>query len=212
MMILIAVYVLYTLFENLILDPQSTSFLSHKSHLRDSFHLPIWLKVMYVHVIAACLAMVSGAVNFSSALLTKSRKIHRLNGWVYVVCVMIVTLSSGYMAPNSTGGKAVSIAFNMVNMYWPAATVISVIKARRNQFSKHRNWMIRSYLFCFTNLFIHFITFVSRSGFGLPYDISYTIGVYGAIALNVAAAECVIHFTRRKAKDILHTADTSRSR
>ncbi|MCY8615793.1 DUF2306 domain-containing protein, partial [Bacillus haynesii] len=79
-------------------------------------------------------------------------------------------------------------------------------------FSKHRNWMIRSYLFCFTNLFIHFITFVSRSGFGLPYDISYTIGVYGAIALNVAAAECVIHFTRRKAKDILHTADTSRSR
>ncbi|MDI5791052.1 DUF2306 domain-containing protein [Bacillus licheniformis] len=61
---------------------------------------------------------------------------------------MVVTLSSGYMAPHSTGGRAVSIAFNMVNMYWPAATVISVIKARRNQFTKHRNWMIRSYLFC----------------------------------------------------------------
>ncbi|WP_396279003.1 DUF2306 domain-containing protein, partial [Bacillus paralicheniformis] len=154
MLIVIAVYVLYTLFENLILDPQSTSFLSHKSHLRDSFHLPVWLKVMYVHVVAACLAMASGAVNFSSALLTKSRKIHRFNGWLYVVCVLNVTLSSGYMAPHSTGGKAVSIAFNMVNMYWPAATVISVIKARRNQFIKHRNWMIRSYLFCFTNMFI----------------------------------------------------------
>ncbi|MDE1455237.1 DUF2306 domain-containing protein, partial [Bacillus paralicheniformis] len=85
MLIVIAVYVLYTLFENLILDPQSTSFLSHKSHLRDSFHLPVWLKVMYVHVVAACLAMASGAVNFSSALLTKSRKIHRFNGWLYVV-------------------------------------------------------------------------------------------------------------------------------
>lgn len=212
MLIVIAVYVLYTLIENLILDPQSTSFLSHKSHLRDSFHLPVWLKVMYVHVVAACLAMASGAVNFSSALLTKSRKIHRFNGWLYVVCVLIVTLSSGYMAPHSTGGKAVSIAFNMVNMYWPAATVISVIKARRNQFIKHRNWMIRSYLFCFTNLFIHVITFVCRSGFGLPYDISYTMGVYGAITLIVLAAECVIHFTSRKAMDFLHTAGASRFR
>lgn len=212
MLIVIAVYVLYTLFENLILDPQSTSFLSHKSHLRDSFHLPVWLKVMYVHVVAACLAMASGAVNFSSALLTKSRKIHRFNGWLYVVCVLIVTLSSGYMAPHSTGGKAVSIAFNMVNMYWPAATVISVIKARRNQFIMHRNWMIRSYLFCFTNLFIHVITFVCRSGFGLPYDISYTMGVYGAITLIVLAAECVIHFTSRKAMDFLHAAGASRFR
>ncbi|MDE1454653.1 DUF2306 domain-containing protein, partial [Bacillus paralicheniformis] len=169
-------------------------------------------KVMYVHVVAACLAMASGAVNFSSALLTKSRKIHRFNGWLYVVCVLIVTLSSGYMAPHSTGGKAVSIAFNMVNMYWPAATVISVIKARRNQFIKHRNWMIRSYLFCFTNLFIHVITFVCRSGFGLPYDISYTMGVYGAITLIVLAAECVIHFTSRKAMDFLHAAGASRFR
>nr|WP_249651472.1 DUF2306 domain-containing protein [Lysinibacillus sp. D4B3_S18] len=59
-------------------------------------------------------------------------------------------------------------------MYWPAATVISVIKARRNQFIKHRNWMIRSYLFCFTNMWIHLITFVCHKGLGLIYDISYT--------------------------------------
>ncbi|TWK51544.1 hypothetical protein CHCC20347_2844 [Bacillus paralicheniformis] len=205
MLIVIAVYVLYTLFENLILDPQSTSFLSHKSHLRDSFHLPVWLKVMDVHVVAACLAMASGAVNFSSALLTKSRKIHRFNGWLYVVCVLIVTLSSGYMAPHSTGGKAVSIAFNMVNMYWPAATVISVIKARRNQFIKHRNWMIRSYLFCFTNMFIHLITFVCHKGLGLIYDISYTIGVFGAIVLCIALAEWIIRFAFKKPAQIFYT-------
>ncbi|MDR4215637.1 DUF2306 domain-containing protein, partial [Bacillus paralicheniformis] len=36
MLIVIAVYVLYTLFENFILDPQSASFLCHKSHLSDS--------------------------------------------------------------------------------------------------------------------------------------------------------------------------------
>ncbi|QHZ48498.1 DUF2306 domain-containing protein [Bacillus sp. NSP9.1] len=198
MLTLIAIYVLYTLFENLLHDRHSTAFLSQKTHLRASFQLPVWLKVMYVHVVAACLAMLAGAVNFS----VRSRKLHRLNGYVYVVCVLIVTLTSGYMAPHSTGGRIVSIAFNLVNMYWPAATVISVWQARRKRFDKHQKWMIRSYLFCFTNLFIHVITFVGRSGFGLAYDLSYTIGVYGAIALNVAAAECIIWFTLRKTTGI----------
>lgn len=189
---LIMIYILYTVFKNFIYDPNSTAFLSHKTNLRDSFYLPVWLGVMYVHVIAACLAMLSGAVNFSGKRLTSSRKFHRFNGYIYVVCVMIETLSSGYMAPHSTGGRIVSIAFNLVNMYWPAATVVSVFQARRKQFDKHRKWMIRSYLFCFTNLFIHLITFVCHSGFVLIYEVSYTIGVYGAIVLNVAIAEWVI--------------------
>ncbi|MEC1262092.1 DUF2306 domain-containing protein [Bacillus swezeyi] len=206
MIMLVTIYILYTLFANLIHDPHSTAFLIHKTNLRASFDLPVWLNVMYVHVIAACVAMLAGAVNFSGRLLKSCRKFHRLNGYIYVVCVMIVTLSSGYMAPNSTGGRIVSIAFNMVNMYWPFATVISVIQARRKQFHKHRKWMIRSYLFCFTNLFIHLITFVCHSGFGLIYETSYTIGVYGAIVLNVAIAECIIRYIFRKAPNTWHAA------
>ncbi|UOY87986.1 DUF2306 domain-containing protein [Bacillus glycinifermentans] len=200
MLVLIAIYILYTLFENLVADPGSTSFLSHKTDPRDSFHLPVWLKVMYVHVVAACLAMLSGAVNFFGR--AKRRRFHRFNGYIYAVCVFVVTLSSGYMAPDSTGGRIVSIAFNTVNMYWPLAVFISILQARRKQFDKHRNWMIRSYLFCFTNLFIHMITFVFNGGLGLTYETSYTVGVYGSIVLNVLIAECIIRIICRKAQAI----------
>ncbi|MCG8399146.1 DUF2306 domain-containing protein, partial [Bacillus atrophaeus] len=86
------------------------------------------------------------------------------------------------------------------------ATVISVIQARRKQFHNHRKWMIRSYLFCFTNLFIHLITFIGHSGLGLIYETSYTIGVYGAIVLNVAVAECIIRYILRKAPNTWHAA------
>ncbi|WP_231503750.1 DUF2306 domain-containing protein [Paenibacillus sp. 1-18] len=196
------IYIIYTLIGNLVMDSQSTAFLSHKTDLRDSFRLPVWLSVMYVHVVFACLAMLTGAINFSGRILTNNRKLHRFNGYVYVISVFIVTLSSGYMAPHSTGGKIVSIAFNMVNLFWPAMTIIALIQVGRKQFNKHRKWMIRSYLFCFTNLFIHLITFVCNNGLGMIYVTSYTIGVYGAIVLNFIIAEYIIRFIFRKTVNI----------
>ncbi|KXZ23907.1 hypothetical protein AXI59_07705 [Bacillus nakamurai] len=196
MLIFILVYIFYTLYMNLIKDPKSTSFLSHKTVLRESFDLPLWLNIMYVHVMFACLAMLTGAVNFSKRMLTGIPKVHKLNGYFYFISVLIVTLTSGYMAPYSTGGRIVSIAFNIVNIIWPAMTVIAIAKARRKQYSKHQEWIIRSYLFCFTNLFIHLITSACTKGFGLVHDISYTIGVYGAIVLNLVIAELIIRFRK----------------
>lgn len=198
MLIFIIIYISYTLLENLVTDSQSADFLSHKTVPRDSFNLPFWLNVMYVHVIFACFAMLTGAINFSGKIVTRNRKFHRLNGYFYFISVLIVTLSSGYMAPHSTGGRIVSIAFNMVNIIWPAMTIIAIYQVRRKQFNKHRKWMIRSYLFCFTNLFIHMITFMCTNGLGFTYEISYTIGVYGAITLNLVIAECIIRFILKK--------------
>lgn len=198
MLIFIIIYISYTLLENLVTDSQSADFLSHKTVLRDSFNLPFWLNVMYVHVIFACFAMLTGAINFSGKIVTSNRKFHRLNGYFYFISVLIVTLSSGYLAPHSTGGRIVSIAFNMVNIIWPSMTIIAIYQVRRKQFNKHRKWMIRSYLFCFTNLFIHMITFMCTNGLGFTYEISYTIGVYGAITLNVVIAECIIRILKKR--------------
>lgn len=191
-MIFLTIYILNTLVQNLLIDPYRTEFLSHKTDVRDSFNPSVWLTVMYVHVIFACAAALAGALNFYIKTADNHKRFHRLNGYVYVVCVLAVTLTSGYMAPYSTGGKMISVPFNMVNIFWPAITVISILLAKRKQFVKHRNWMIRSYMFCFTNLFIHFILSICSKGMGLSYETSYAIGVYGAIGMNVAIAELII--------------------
>ncbi|GLI04485.1 hypothetical protein YDYSG_05150 [Paenibacillus tyrfis] len=52
--------------------------------------------------------------------------------------------------------------------------------------------MIRSYAFCFTNMFIHLITFLFHQGFGLVYATSYTIGVYGSIVLLLVIPDVII--------------------
>lgn len=196
-----ALFILYALVQNYILDPEATRFLSHKTGLKRELKLPIWLNVMYVHVAFACIAMAAGLLNFSNRLFEKSRRFHRVNGYVYLVSVMLVVLTSGYMAPYATGGKISSMGFNLLNMFWPFITVMALIQIKKKRMIRHRNWMIRSYAFCFTNMLIHLITTVFHQGIGYDYTTSYTISVYGSIVLLLIIPEIIIRTVLKSADD-----------
>ncbi|NEU59993.1 DUF2306 domain-containing protein [Paenibacillus sp. ALJ109b] len=111
-----ASFVFWTLLNRFALDPDASVFLSHKTKLIRPMNLPVWLTMLNVHVIFACIAIAAGVINFASAKLRKYRKMHRILGYVYVVAVLAVCITSGYMAPFATGGKVVSIAFNLLNI------------------------------------------------------------------------------------------------
>ncbi|MFE1626138.1 DUF2306 domain-containing protein [Brevibacillus reuszeri] len=185
-------FILYALVKHFMLDPGATEFLSHKTGLRRELNLPVWLNVMYVHVAFACIAMASGLLNFSTRIFEKSRTFHRINGYLYFVSVLVVVTTSGYMAPYSTGGKISSMGFNALNIVWLLITLTALVQIKRKRVSSHQNWMIRSYAFCFTNMFIHLITALFHQGFGLVYVTSYTIGIYGSFLLLLVIPDVII--------------------
>lgn len=190
-------FVLYALAKNYVFDPGAESFLSHKTVLKRELNLPVWLNVMYVHIAFACVAMLAGLLNFSNRFFEKSRKLHRINGYVYIVSVLLVVVTSGYMAPHATGGRISSMGFNMMNLIWPFITLMAFVQIKKKQVIRHRNWMIRSYAFCFTNMVIHLLTSLFHHGFGFTYSNSYTIGVYGAIVLLLIIPEIIIRTVGR---------------
>lgn len=185
-------FILYALARNYMIDPGAEQFLSRKTDLKRELNLPVWLNVMYVHVAFACIAMAAGLLNFSNRIFEKSLKFHRINGYVYLLSVLLVVLTSGYMAPYATGGKVSSMGFNLLNLSWPFITIMALVQIKKKRIVRHRNWMIRSYAFCFTNMAIHLIASLFHQGFGFDYALSYTIGVYGSIALLLAIPEIVI--------------------
>ncbi|WP_028551527.1 DUF2306 domain-containing protein [Paenibacillus sp. UNC451MF] len=196
MALITIIYLIYVTYMNFIYDPQAADFLQHKAGLKKQVQLPIWLNIMYVHVGFACLAMISGALNFSQRLLTQYRRFHRINGYVYLAAIMLVDITSGYMAPYATGGKINSIAFNFLNLIWLVFTIAAIVQIKKKRVIKHRKWMIRSYAFCFTNLFIHLITTTMHRWIGLVYETSYTLGVYGSILSLLVIAEIIIRKQR----------------
>jgi Predicted membrane protein (DUF2306). len=192
MVILSCVFILYTTYKNFIYDPDASGFLWHKTDLK---HVSMWIKVMDVHIAAACVAMIAGLLNFSGWIRKNYKWVHRRMGYIYVAAVVVVDLTSGYMAPYSTGGRINSIAYNFINMIWLVMTVLAIVKIRKKQVEAHRKWMIRSYAFVFTNMFVHLITAILNKGFGMAYIPSYTFAVYSSIVFLLLLAELVI---RRK--------------
>ncbi|MWC29684.1 DUF2306 domain-containing protein [Paenibacillus sp. MMS18-CY102] len=189
MLVVVAGFIGYVLYKNFVYDAGANAFLQHKTGR--AVHLPVWLKIMNIHIGVAILAMLCGALNFLPKLHATHRKLHRANGYMYVTSVMLVSLTSGYMAPYSTGGKAVSIAFNLLNIVWPAMTVIAIMRIRKKRVQAHREWMVRSYAYCFTNMLIHLVTCMLHNGAGVAYVTSYTISVYSSLILLPLAAEAV---------------------
>ncbi|GED55041.1 DUF2306 domain-containing protein [Brevibacillus borstelensis] len=196
-------FILYALVANFIIDPGAKAFLSHKIGLKCELNLPVWINVMHVHVAFACIAMATGVLNFSNRVFEKSRKLHRINGYVYLVSVLLVVLTSGYMAPYATGGKISSMVFNALNLIWLFITITALVQIKKKRIIRHRNWMIRSYAFCFTNMTIHLITSLFYQGFGLIYATSYTIGVYGSIVLLLIIPNIIIRNINRSRKAVV---------
>lgn len=62
-----------------------------------------------------------------------------------------------------------SMGFNALNIIWLLITITAIVQIRKKRIIRHRNWMIRSYAFCFTNMGIHLITSLCHQGFGLDY-------------------------------------------
>lgn len=198
MIAVMIIFLLYIAFTVLYQDPDASVFLGWKADLNHPLNLPIWLTTMRVHVVFAAIGMIAGAVNFSRATRTRYPRFHRWNGYTYFASVMIVGLTSGYMAPYATGGRSVSIAFNQLNMLWPAFTLISIIQIRKGRVESHRKWMVRSYAFCFTNMAIHLLTYTIRTLSDWPYAASYRISVFVSIPLLYLAAELVNRSVFRK--------------
>lgn len=194
-------FILYTLIQQLVIDPGAEQFLSHKAGLERELHLSAWLTVMRVHVFFACIAMAAGLINFSNLLFEKYRKLHRRNGYIYLLSVLLVVLTSGYMAPYATGGRAASMGFNALNLIWMVITITALVQIKKKRIAEHRRWMIRSYAFCFTNLSIHLFTFVLDRVFGVAYTESYAAAVYGSIALLLAIPEILFRLIPPAAAD-----------
>nr|WP_285891302.1 DUF2306 domain-containing protein [Paenibacillus pasadenensis] len=157
-----------------------------------------WLIVLYIHIAAACLATLSGLLGFlpRTRRTAAALRFHRWNGYVYLTSIIIICISSGYMAPYATGGKWTSIPFNLLNIFWPAITIFAIRSARKRRLANHKRGMIRSYAFCFNNLTLHIFTTLFYSGFGLDYTLGYTIALYVNIAFLLAAGEIVIRMLK----------------
>lgn len=112
-------------------------------------HLDNRVWTFVVHVGAAPIALVTGAVQFIDSIRRNRPRVHRWIGRIYVCSVMVGGISGLVLAISAIGGPIASLGFASLSVLWMAFTINGLRMARSRRFTAHRRWMIRSFALTF---------------------------------------------------------------
>jgi len=108
-----------------------------------------WLLIP--HVVGASLALVTGAVQFSSRIRRWNLGFHRVTGRVYVGAIFV----AGPIAIVMSHGTIYFTATLVQAGAWLVTALAALLTARNRQIEPHRQWVVRSYAVTFTFILLH---------------------------------------------------------
>jgi uncharacterized membrane protein YozB (DUF420 family) len=104
---------------------------------------------MVLHIVAASVFCVLGALQFSPGLRRRRSGWHRAAGRVLIPCGLAVALTGLWMAvfyPDAVNGGSALVAMRLVvGSAMAACLVLAAVAIRRRDFGGHGAWMIRGY-------------------------------------------------------------------
>ncbi len=102
-----------------------------------------------IHIIAAAIFCVVGALQFSPGFRRRHRRWHRLAGWILIPCGLAAALAGLWMAafyPNASNGSDVLKAERLVvGTAMTVFLILAFVAVRRRDVTRHGAWMIRAY-------------------------------------------------------------------
>jgi uncharacterized membrane protein len=147
-----------------------------------------------VHILAAALYALVGALQFSTRLRRRRPSWHRRSGRLLVGAGMVVALSGLWMTlfyTGAPGGDLLWAVRLLVGTAMAASIVLGFTAIRRRDVTAHRAWMIRAYA-----LAVAAGTQALTQGIGesllSPSDLSTGVSISSGWVINAAVAEWVI--------------------
>jgi uncharacterized membrane protein len=123
-----------------------------RQHTEQTYFRTIPL-LIFPHIAAGILALLSGPPQFSNRLRHRSPEFHRVLGRVYVVSVLIAAPLAVLLAYHRRIPHIIPyffLASSLQASTWIVVTVAAFLTARNRHIQQHRQWMVRSYAVTFT--------------------------------------------------------------
>lgn len=102
-----------------------------------------------LHISAAPVALVLGAVQLFPRLRARKPVLHRWVGRIYAVSILIAGVAGLVVAPGVEGGIVASLGFGVLAVLWLGITANAVRLAMLGRIAEHRRWMYRSFALTF---------------------------------------------------------------
>lgn len=137
--------------------------------LQSFWYIPVFM----THIGFGAIAILAGSTQFLDKIRIKKPSLHRNLGKIYVACVIPSGLMGLIVGFYATGEWYSKLGFILSALGWLISTILAYTQIRKGNFQLHRNWMIRSFAFCFA--FVTFRIYLSLgSALGLRFHNYYS--------------------------------------
>jgi uncharacterized membrane protein len=106
-----------------------------------------WFRLgFYVHITTSLVVLVLGLLQFMPVVARFGPRLHRGLGLGYVVGILALAAPSGFvLAHFANGGLVSKVGFTLQCAVWWLSTWVAYRSARRRQWPRHIDWVLRSY-------------------------------------------------------------------
>jgi uncharacterized membrane protein len=173
-----------------------TAFLGIK---QEYIGIPFYLPAFYIHVFTAMLALPAGFTQFSRYVLKRWPSIHRFNGRLYVISILLLGAPSGFIIGlYANGGLASRISFCLLGILWMYFTWQAYAEARKRNIQRHKAFMYRSFALTLSAITLRAWKYVLIGIFHpRPMDVYQLIAWLGWVP-NLLIAEYLLILKRPK--------------
>lgn len=167
------------------------AFLRIKHQYLDIIH---WKSAFWVHVFTSMFALLAGLTQFSRSIKRRWPQVHRWMGRLYVINICFITgPASLIMALYANGGWTSRLAFGLLASGWLLTTALGWRYALKRDWTRHRDWIMRSYALTLSAITLRIWKYVLVMLFEpRPMDLYRLVAWLGFIP-NVLLVEWLIH-------------------
>jgi hypothetical protein len=158
-----------------------------------------WEAAFWIHVAVSMIPLLAGFTQFARWILKRHPKVHRTMGKVYVVSVCFVTgPASLIMAFYANGGITSRIAFTLLAVLWILTTAIGWRMIMKRDWTRHREWMMRSYALTLSAITLRAWKYCIVVAFAPPPMDAYRLVAWLGFVPNILFAEWMIRRGRKR--------------
>lgn len=128
----------------------------------------IWKTAFLAHIIFGALALFIGWRQFGSSFRNKYKRLHRVIGKVYIIAVIISSVTSVYMGFYANGGIIAATGFISLGIIWLISTLVSLVSIKNGHVICHQQWMTYSYACIFAAVTLRILLPLLKSITGDP--------------------------------------------
>ncbi len=103
----------------------------------------------WLHIGGGALTLLLGPLQFVSRLRSAWPRMHRWNGRIYLVALLIGFTGAAQLSLTTPLGWTVAVAISTLAVAWLATALIAWLAIRARNIPLHREWMLRNYTITF---------------------------------------------------------------